>query len=146
MRFVSRAKTCLFLMLALLIPAGFVMQSATAQGTATYLDPAQPLDKRVADLIGRMTLEEKALSLFHNAPGIPRLQVPAWGGWNQCLHGVWSKNKTTLYPVSIALAATWDPELVHTVADAIADEGRALHNIGASGPRGKHGLVYRAPV
>jgi len=113
---------------------------------APYLDPSQPLDKRVEDLVSRMTLEEKALTLFHNAPAIERLHMPFWAGWNQCLHGVWSKQPTTLYPVSIALAATWDTGLVHAVAEAISDEARALYNIRADGPRGKHGLVFRAPV
>jgi beta-glucosidase len=120
--------------------------AARAEETPPYLDPDQPTDKRVADLIGRMTLEEKALALYHNSPGIERLHVPAWGGWNQCLHGVWSKRPTTLFPVPIAMAATWDPDLVHDVTGAISDEARALYNAGADGPRGKHGLVYRAPV
>ncbi len=111
-----------------------------------YRDPAQQLDKRVADLISRMTLEEKAMALFHNAPANERLHVPAWGGWNQCLHGVWSKHPTTCFPVSIAMAATWNPARIQSVANAISDEARALYNIGASGPRGNHGLVYRAPV
>ena len=120
-------------------------QPAMSQ-TPLYLDPARPIDKRVEDLVSRMTLEEKAMTLFHNAPANERLRIPAWGGWNQCLHGVWSKQPTTLYPVSIALAATWDTALVHTVAGAISDEARALYNMGADGPRGKHGLVYRGPV
>jgi beta-glucosidase len=111
-----------------------------------YLDPDQPIEQRVKDLIGRMSLEEKALMLYHNAPGIERLRVPAWGGWNQCLHGVWSKTPTTLFPVPIAMAATWDPALIRTVSGAIAGEARALYHSGARGPRGKHGLVYRAPV
>jgi len=120
-------------------------ESAKSQ-PSLYLDPAQPIEKRVADLISRMTLKEKAMALFHNAPANERLRIPAWGGWNQCLHGVWSKQPTTLFPVSIAMAATWDPKLIHDVADAISDEARALYNIGANGPRGRHGLVYRAPV
>jgi beta-glucosidase len=121
--------------------------SAPAQAQAlVYLDPAVPIEQRVKDLIGRMTLEEKALMLYHNAPGIARLHIPAWGGWNQCLHGVWSKTPTTLFPVPIAMAATWDPELIREVSSAIADEARALYHSGARGPRGKHGLVYRAPV
>lgn len=114
--------------------------------TPVYLDPTQPLENRIEDLVSRMTLEEKAMALFHNAPSNERLGIPAWSGWNQCLHGVWSKQPTTLFPVSIAMAATWDTALVRMVADAISDEARALYNIGAAGPRGKHGLVYRGPV
>jgi beta-glucosidase len=120
--------------------------AAAAEEAPLYLNPAQPVDKRVDDLIARMTLKEKALVLYHNAPAIDRLRIPAWGGWNQCLHGVWSKQPTTLFPVSIALAATFDPPLVQEVADSIAEEARALYNLGANGPHGKHGLVYRAPV
>ncbi len=63
-----------------------------------------------------MTVEEKASQLNHLNTGIPRLNVPMWGGWNQTLHGVWSKEPTTLFPAAIAMGATWDPELVHTIA------------------------------
>jgi beta-glucosidase len=136
----AAARKCLFVLL-LLPPSGAV----TAQAPP-YLDPARPLDRRVDDLVGRMTLEEKALMLYHNAPGLERLRVPAWGGWNQAIHGVWSKTPTTLFPVSIALAATWDPALVRRASGAISDEARALYHGGAAGPHGKHGLVYRAPV
>jgi beta-glucosidase len=122
--------------------------SASAQDAArpVYLDPTKPVDQRVADLIGRMTLEEKAQQLNHLNVGIPRLKVAAWGGWNQTLHGVWSKQPTTLFPAAIAMGATWDPALVHTITGAMSDEARALYNIGADGPRSKHGLVFRSPV
>jgi len=69
-----------------------------------------------------------------------------WGGWNQTLHGVWSKQPTTLFPAAIAMGATWDPELVHRVAVAMSDEARALYNAKAEGPRTPHGLVFRSPV
>ncbi len=118
----------------------------TSCPTPAYLDPTQPIDVRVDDLVSRMSFEEKAAQLFHGAGINERLQIPAFGGWNQCIHGVWSTRPTTLFPVPIALASTWDPALIQTVADAISDEARALNNIGADGPRGKHGLVYRAPV
>jgi beta-glucosidase len=111
-----------------------------------YLDPSKPMEQRVTDLIGRMTLEEKAQQLNHLNVGIPRLKVAAWGGWNQTLHGVWSKQPTTLFPAAIAMGATWDPALVHTITGAMSDEARALYNIGADGPRSKHGLVFRSPV
>jgi beta-glucosidase len=126
----------------------FCLCGASAQDASrpVYLDPSKPTEVRVADLIGRMTLEEKAAQLNHLNVGIPRLKVPAWGGWNQTLHGVWSKHPTTLFPAAIAMGATWDPTLVHTITGAMSDEARALYNIGADGPRSKHGLVYRSPV
>ena len=111
-----------------------------------YLDPSRPIDQRVNDLIGRLTLEEKAAQLNHLNTGVPRLGIPMWGGWNQTLHGVWSKEPTTLFPAPIALGATWDPALIREDADAMSDEARALYNSKADGPRSKHGLVYRSPV
>jgi beta-glucosidase len=111
-----------------------------------YLDPAQPVETRITDLISRMTLEEKAAELNHLSSRNDRLHIPAWGGWNQTLHGVWSKQPTTLFPTAIGMAAAWDPALIKTITDAMSDEARALYNIGADGPRSKHGLVYRSPV
>ena len=122
--------------------------AAMAQSASrpAYLDPSKPLDQRVSDLIGRLTLQEKAEQLNHANDGIPRLHIPMWGGWNQTLHGVWSKEPTTLFPAPIAMGATWDPALVHSIADAMSDEARALYNAKAEGPHGRHGLVYRSPV
>jgi beta-glucosidase len=65
-----------------------------------YLDPSKPTEQRIADLIGRMMLGEKAQQLNHLNVGIPRLKVAAWGGWNQTLHGVWSKQPKTLFAES----------------------------------------------
>ena len=130
----------------LLVLALAVSVPAFAQIRPVYLDPTKPIDLRIHDLIGRMTLEEKAAQLNHLNQGIPRLNVPMWGGWNQTLHGVWSKQPTTLFPAAIAMGATWDPELVRSIADAMSDEARALYNAKADGPRSKHGLVYRSPV
>jgi beta-glucosidase len=135
--------TAALLVLSLSLSAG---AAGRPQTTPPYLDPGQSMDKRAFDLIGRLTLEEKAECLFHNSKGVPRLKIPAWGGWNQCLHGIFSKQVTTLFPVPIAQAATWDPQLVHEITSAIADEARALYHSGGSGMRGKAGLVYRAPV
>ena len=101
------------------------------------------------------------------APAIERLKVPAMNGWNQSLHGIVWTQPTTMFPVPIGMAATWNQALVHDVAAAIADEGRAIHNywptvhgtqeptggqgqmvtVTASGERLRHnGLVYRSPV
>src|SRR4051794_9668002 len=94
-----------------------------------YLDPSQPIDKRVDDLISRLKVEEKTSLLGTTAPAIERFKFPVMNGWNQSLHGiVWTK-PTPMYPVNIALAATWDTPLIHDVAAKIADEGRAINNL-----------------
>ena len=93
-----------------------------------YLDPAKPLDDRVDDLLRQLTLAEKISLLGTTAPAIERLKIPAMNGWNQSLHGIVWTEPTTMFPVPISMAATWNPTLVHEVAAAIADEGRAIHN------------------
>ncbi len=119
---------------------------AHAQAIPAYQDPSKPIDQRISDLISRLTIEEKAAQLNHLNKGIPRLNIAMWGGWNQTLHGVWSKEPTTLFPAPIAMGATWDPALVHTITTAMSDEARALYNAKAQGPRSPHGLVFRSPV
>ncbi|MDE1177365.1 MAG: glycoside hydrolase family 3 C-terminal domain-containing protein [Edaphobacter sp.] len=117
-----------------------------AQSQPAFRNTKLPVEDRITDLIGKLTLEEKAQQLNHTNKGLPRLNLPAWGGWNQTLHGVWSKQPTTLFPIATAMGATWDPDLIHTVAVAMSDEGRALYNAKAEGPRTTHGLVFRSPV
>jgi beta-glucosidase len=113
-----------------------------------YLDAALPVEKRVADLVSRLTLEEKATLLNHNGPEVERFHIRA-DRWNQCLHGVWWDRPTTMFPVSIAAAATWNPALIHDEATAISDEARAIYNDWHTNPNfkgEKKGLIYRAPV
>lgn len=116
---------------------------AVVTGTAVsslYLDPSLPVEMRVTNLIAQMTLQEKATQLFHNGSVNARLQIPNYGGWNQCLHGVSYNKPTTLFPISIAAAATWDTELIRQEAEAISSEARAYNKSDAKG------LIYRAPV
>lgn len=113
-----------------------------------YLDPAAPLDARVKDLVGRMTLEEKAAALDHNGPELVRFGLRS-DKWNQCLNSVKWSAPTTLFPICTALGATWDPPLVKEIASALSDEARAIHNLWKNNPGfpGEHkGLIYRAPV
>jgi beta-glucosidase len=90
-----------------------------------WRDPAQPLELRVRDLVHRMTLDEKALQVCNVAPSIPRLGLPAYNYWNECLHGVGRNGIATVFPQAIGMAASFDTALMHTVADAIATEARA---------------------
>jgi len=100
-------------------------QSANAQ---LYKDPSQPIPARVADLVGRMTLEEKAQQMQNTAPAIARLGVPAYDYWNEALHGVARAGEATMFPQAIGMAATWDQDLLHDEGRVVAIEGRAKYN------------------
>jgi beta-glucosidase len=123
--------------------------SAEAETDTLYLNPDAPLDQRVADLISRLTMEEKATLLNHKGPEVQRFHILA-DQWNQCLHGVkWNGGPTTLFPIPTGMAATWNPALIHQVADATSDEARAIYNAWHDDPNfegDKNGLIYRSPV
>jgi beta-glucosidase len=91
-----------------------------------YLDPSQPAEQRAADLVHRMTLEEKATQLVNQARAIPRLNVPAYDWWSESLHGV-LRNGTTEFPEPIGLGATFDAPVIHLMATVIGTEGRIKH-------------------
>src|ERR1035437_3430343 len=91
-----------------------------------YLDPSLPAEQRAADLVHRMTLEEKGTQLLNQARAIPRLNVPAYDWWSEALHGV-AVNGTTEFPEPIGLGATFDPATIHDMAIAISTEGRIKH-------------------
>src|SRR5438477_2127482 len=96
--------------------------------TYPFRNPDLPTDDRVDDLVSRMTLEEKMGQMLHGAPAIPRLGIPAYNWWNECLHGVARAGRATVFPEAIGLAATWDTALMLRVATAISDEARAKHH------------------
>jgi len=124
-------KTKILLALSLLIfPILASPQSSppAPQSTPPYLDPSLPIDARVNDLVSRLTLEEKVSQMQDVAPAIPRLQVPAYNWWNEGLHGVARAGIATVFPQAIGLAATWDTDLLHRVADVISTEARAKYN------------------
>lgn len=121
---------------------------AQIEKMAVYLDYTQPVEKRVQDLMSRMTIAEKGAFLNHVAPDIERFDIKS-DKWNQSLHGVVWNRPTTMFPVSIAAAATWNIKLIYEVATAISDEARAVYNGWHQDPdfKGdKKGLIYRAPV
>jgi beta-glucosidase len=111
---------------ALLTVTATTLMAQTA--APAYLDPSQPVDVRVNDLVGRMTLEEKASQLVNQARAIPRLQVPAYDWWSEALHGVANAGTATVFPEPIGLAATFDDSLIHDMAVVIGTEARAKHN------------------
>jgi beta-glucosidase len=93
-----------------------------------YKDLNRSFEERAADLVSRMTLEEKVSQLQNDAPAIPRLDVPAYEWWNEALHGVARAGAATVFPQAIGLAASFDTSLMRDVATAISDEARAKHH------------------
>lgn len=84
--------------------------------------------KKAQELVGRMTLEERASQLRYDAPAIKRLGIPAYNWWGESLHGVARAGSATVFAQAIGMAATFDEELVGEVAACIAEEGRAKYN------------------
>ncbi len=87
-----------------------------------------PFDLRAADLVSRLTLEEKISQMVHHAAGVERLGIPEYNWWNECLHGVARAGVATVFPQAIGLAATWDTALMSRLAQTISDEARAKHH------------------
>jgi len=113
---------------AVLLFTGSLLAQDVPPKDAKYLDPNQPIEVRVDDLISRMTLEEKASQLVNQARAIPRLQVPQYDWWSEALHGVARAGTATVFPEPIGLAATFDSPLIHEMAVVIGIEGRAKHH------------------
>jgi beta-glucosidase len=95
---------------------------------APYLDPGLPVERRVDDLVARMTLEEKVSQMRDHAAAIPRLGVPKYDWWNEGLHGVAFGGYATNFPQVIGMAATWDTDLVHRMAETVSTEARAKYH------------------
>ena len=122
-----------------------LMATAFAQGKAekpspAYRDTSLPIEKRVADLVSRMTLEEKVRQMQHTAPAIPRLGVPSYDWWSEALHGVARSGYATVFPQAIGMAATWNHNLIHREGETIATEARAKYN--QAQREGNHSIFF----
>ena len=106
------------------------------------------VDERLDDLISRLTLEEKVAQMINWAPAIPRLGIPSYDWWNECLHGVArSPYNTSSFPQAIGLAATWDRDAVFQMAEYVSDEARAVYNeaVREDKPGRFKGLTFWSP-
>ncbi|HVG26453.1 MAG TPA: glycoside hydrolase family 3 N-terminal domain-containing protein, partial [Acidobacteriaceae bacterium] len=111
-----------------------------AQKPLPYLDPSLPKEQRAADLVGRMTLEEKVGQMGNAALAIPRLNVPAYDYWNEALHGVARSGYATMFPQAVGMAATWDEPLLKSIGDVISTEARAKNTEALR--QGNHNIYY----
>jgi beta-glucosidase len=119
----------------LVLPA---VPAAAAEPSPPFRDPHLALDARVADLVGRLTLDEKISFLHQYQPAVPRLGLKLFKAGTEALHGMaWSNDinaggaqvlaEGTAFPQAVGLASTWDPALVRRVGAAVGDEARGFH-------------------
>ena len=146
----ERRHFALLLAAAVGLGAGWATISGRAQSAGdqpAYQNLALSFEARAEDLVSRMTVEDKISQLMNDAPAIPRLSVPAYNWWNECLHGVARAGVATVFPQAIAMAASFDTALMREVATAISDEARAKHHESVRhGQRGIYqGLTFWSP-
>ena len=109
--------TCLFATTSIL--------TSTAQpASLPYQNPKLKAEQRADDLLKRLTLEEKVQLMMDTSPAINRLEIPQFQWWNEALHGVGRNGYATVFPITMAMAASWDDALLHRVFTAVSDEAR----------------------
>ena len=114
----------------------FTLALLTAIGTSAqaqleilpYQDPSLPAAQRADDLLSRLTLEEKVSLMMNGSPAIKRLGIPQFEWWAEALHGIGRNGFATVFPITTAMAASWNDALVYQCFSAIGDEGRAKGN------------------
>ena len=121
-----------FMFLFCFVVMAFMPGSETAK-KPIYLDTTYSFKERAADLVSRMTPEEKQSQLGNTMPPIPRLGINKYDVWGEALHGVLGRNNNsgmtaTSFPNSVAVGCTWDPELLRRETSVIADEARGFNH------------------
>ncbi|MEV0967716.1 glycoside hydrolase family 3 protein [Microtetraspora glauca] len=123
---------------ALALAAALCTSPAQAAETFPFRDPSLPLNQRIGDLLGRLTLDEKVSLLHQYQPAIDRLGIRMFKTGTEALHGVaWSTDydangavvtaSGTVFPQAVGLASTWDPDLIKRVGSAVGDEARGYN-------------------
>ena len=93
-----------------------------------YQNPSLNAKERAKDLCSRLTLEEKAKLMLDESPAIPRLGIKKFYWWSEALHGAANMGNVTVFPEPIAMAASWNPNMVYRVFDVASTEFRAQYN------------------
>ncbi|SEG99493.1 beta-glucosidase [Nonomuraea solani] len=128
------------LLAALALTASLLAVPPAHAADYPFQNPALPLDQRVGDLLGRLTLDEKLSLLHQSQPAIPRLGIAYHKNGTEALHGVgWSNHLNdnwnqkfasgTVFPQAVGLASTWDPALIKKVGSAVGDETRGYNAV-----------------
>ncbi|MGW5610929.1 glycoside hydrolase family 3 C-terminal domain-containing protein [Streptomyces sp. NPDC003753] len=120
---------------------------ALPEAGSPFRDPALPTSKRVDDLLGRLTLDERLAMLHQYVPAVPRLGIASFRTGTEALHGVAGLGVATVFPQAVGLGASWDEDLVRAVAEAVSVEVRAFHRHRPTPTgSGTNGLQIWSPV
>jgi beta-glucosidase len=143
-------KTCLLGIFISLLCLQFVGCGQQVSYEYPFRNPSLSTQKRAADVVSRLTLDEKIAQMLNNTPAVERLGIPPYNWWNECLHGAGVESPefaVTVFPQAIGMAAGWDVNAIRQMADFTAEEGRAIFNISqAKGDyRIFHGLTFWSP-
>ena len=117
-----------------------MLTSAFAQAVLPFRNPELSREERIDDLLSRLTLEEKVGMMMHGSKGVERLGIPDYNWWNEALHGVARAGLATVYPQTIGMAATFDPQTHLQTFTYVSDEARAKYNDAVS--RGEYKQYY----
>ena len=117
-----------------------MLTSAFAQEVLPFRNPELSREERIDDLLSRLTLEEKVGMMMHGSKGVERLGIPDYNWWNEALHGVARAGLATVYPQTIGMAATFDPQTHLQTFTYVSDEARAKYNDAVS--RGEYKQYY----
>ncbi len=102
--------------------------AGVSKGEPIYNDESYSFEERAADLVSRMTLEEKVSQIGYKAPAIERLGVSAYDYWKEALHGVARQGKATSFPTALSMSNTWNRDLIFKMADITSTEARAKNS------------------
>lgn len=120
---------------------------SACQQKLPYQDASLSPEKRAADLVQRLTLEEKVSLMQNNSSAVPRLGIKPYEWWNEALHGVARNGLATVFPQAIGMGAAFDDSLLHVVFTAVSDEARAKNHIARrdSSYKRYEGLTFWTP-
>ena len=110
-----------------------------------YQNKNLPPEQRAADLLGRLTLEEKASLTMHASPAIPRLGIKPYNWWSEALHGIARNGSATVFPQPIGMASSFDERLIEEVFTAASDEARVKYLETKDNVKVYQGLTFWTP-
>ena len=113
---------------AALLLLGIAMPMSSQTSLPKYKDPNLSAHERAVDLCSRLTLEEKALLMLDESPAIPRLGIKKFFWWSEALHGAANMGNVTVFPEPVAMAASFNPDLLYRCFDVASTEFRAQYN------------------